>query len=499
MPQAPPFQTLRFISFVSMAWMLAAAHSALAFTWPTPAAVIEYYNVGIDHYFLTDDTQEQSAIEAGKAGPGWVRTGQSFTAYLTSTCSGTCFPVARFYAPSVNTHFFTLDAAEAEILRRPDSGWFSEGIAFYADPPSATGTCGTFETPIHRLYNNRAGVHDVNHRYVTSTAERDRMIAKGWAYEGVRFCVLEANDSPIKSFRVDQWRLDNGGVQPSSVCEDEAQNLGACVAVNNLPAPTTHHSIGSPQVFGDKTGMVSYNVFTEGSLTDAAAATTVFVQQSPDFETLGVHVDTIQRGAALYTSVNPLYQFKTTVDAGAQDKRVFPFMRAYETDAQISVKFIANVRTVSVRNSASQAIGHPTLELIDQRSGHHLYFTTLVFGTIPISGPDYLAPDAGTGKVIVGTTFRDNSPYIRNFGSWTFSTPSGFVPENPWGRGGAFEYRMDRTEFARVLASARTVDPALSAAPEDYLLDNFHFNNEVYGDGEIGMNLGGFRLEIVRR
>ena len=47
--------------------------------------------------------------------------------------------------------------------------------------------------------------------------------------------------------------------------------------------------------------------------------------------------------------------------------------------------------------------------------------------------------------------------------------------------------------------AARTVDGALSANPADYLLDNYHFNNEVYGDGEIGMNLGGFRLEIVRR
>ena len=58
---------------------------------------------------------------------------------------------------------------------------------------------------------------------------------------------------------------------------------------------------------------------------------------------------------------------------------------------------------------------------------------------------------------------------------------------------------MNREEFSRVVQAARSVDPALSAEPDDYLLDNFHFNNEVYGDGEIGMNIAGFRLEIVPR
>jgi hypothetical protein len=199
----------------------------------------------------------------------------------------------------------------------------------------------------------------------------------------------------------------------------------------------------------------------------------------------------------MYSSVNPLYQFKTTVDPGTFDARVFPFSHNYLTDAQISVKFVANVRKVIVRSAGSQAYGHPTLEFIDQRSGRHVYFTVLTYGTM--APADYLAPDAATGKVIVGTTFRDDSPYVRNLASWTFLTPSGFVPENPWGKGGPFEFRMDRSEFARVLTSARSVDAALSPAVEDYLLDNFHFNNEVYGDGEIGMNLEGFRLELIRR
>jgi hypothetical protein len=81
----------------------------------------------------------------------------------------------------------------------------------------------------------------------------------------------------------------------------------------------------------------------------------------------------------------------------------------------------------------------------------------------------------------------------------TLPTPSGFVSPNFWGWGGYFEFRMDRAQFQRVIDAARTVDPALSSSPADYLVDNFHFNNEVYGDGEIGVNLADFTLELLRR
>ena len=35
-------------------------------------------------------------------------------------------------------------------------------------------------TPLYRLYNDRP---DANHRYTTSTAIRDRMLAEGWVLE----------------------------------------------------------------------------------------------------------------------------------------------------------------------------------------------------------------------------------------------------------------------------------------------------------------------------
>jgi len=165
-----------------------------------------------------------------------------------------------------------------------------------------------------------------------------------------------------------------------------------------------------------------------------------------------------------------------------------------------ALQFTLNVKSIQAFTPGSAAYGHPTIELIDQRSGHHLYFTVITYGTPPaVPAGDYLAPDVGTGKVIVGTTFRADSPYGRSLGLPTLATPSGFVPPNPWGWGGYFELRMDRDEFQNVLDAARTIDTALSPSPADYLIDNFHFNNEVYGDGEIGINLAGYTLQLLRR
>ena len=58
---------------------------------------------------------------------------------------------------------------------------------------------------------------------------------------------------------------------------------------------------------------------------------------------------------------------------------------------------------------------------------------------------------------------------------------------------------MDRARFQRVLDDARTLDATLSADPADYLVDNFHFNNEVGGEGEIGLTLHAYRLRLLRR
>jgi hypothetical protein len=305
---------------------------------------------------------------------------------------------------------------------------------------------------------------------------------------------------PIKSFAISAWAPTP--VLPSAQCEDESIHRGPCVAINNLPTPSAVFptvSGSGPAAFTALTGQTfATKLFVVPPVSADTSPGFAFVQQAGD--TLGIHVDTTGRGPSMYSSVNPLYQMHTTVETGAFDDRFFPWA-GRESEVQLAVSFTLNVKTIATRSAGSAAYGHPTVEFIDQRSGRHLYFTVATYGTPPAlpGPPDYLAPDVSTGKVIVGTTFRADTPFGRSIGLSTLDTPSGFVAPNPWGWGGAFELRMDRAEFQKVLDAARTVDPALSAAPADYLVDNFHFNNEVFGDGEIGINLASYTLQLLRR
>lgn len=508
MPRIARNAAYAYFLILSTACALLPASNAAAFPillWTNTA--VEYYNRDLDHYVMVTDGSEIRDIDTGKAGPGWIRTGYGFGVYPYPVPSGAVCPrycgepVSRFYGtPGLgpNSHFFTGDPAEAAGLKQPGTGWSFEKVAFAVALPDAAGNCNSSgRTPVYRFYNNRWMFNDSNHRYVTSVAERARMQAKGWIDEGVKFCAYGEDDVALAVFAVLPDLTT--AILPSAACEDETQRLGSCMAVNNLPPPTILYPapIGQspPLAFGDVTGMNTYANYVASTAPASIAATDRFVQRNGT--AYGIHVDTRARGASIYSSINPLYQFKTTVTPGTADARLFPFARIYENDAQIVVKFLMNVRTVNLRNSASHAYGHPTIEFIDQRSGRHLYLTALAYGTV--AAADFVAPDVATGKVIVGTTFRNDSPFMRNFGTWTFPTPSGFVPENPWGRGGQFEYRVDRAEMRRAVDAARVFDPALSADPADYLVDNFHFTNEVVGDGEIGMNITDFVLQIRRR
>ena len=500
---------LRLFLAASIACACSLASPARAFLIPQPqpgVPVVEYYNADLHHYFLTSHADEMAAIDAGSAGPGWTRTGWSFLAYPADSprpgfyCPSGCgVPVSRFYSFFSNSHFYTADAGEAAGIEQPGSEWMLEREEFRVDLPDAAGRCAAGLVPVDRLYNNRFAFHDSNHRFVTDPGERAKMVAQGWVDEGARFCALGAGEVPIKSFRIDAAAPTR--VLPSAQCEDESINRGPCIAINNLPVPSTLYptTAGStPIAFTDITGQPSSTrlfVVPPASVDESKLA---FVQDAGN--TIGVHVDTDGRGATPYSSVNPLYQMHSTADPGTFDDRFFPFA-GREGEVELAIRFTLNVKSIGAFTPGSAAYGHPTIEFIDQRSGHHLYFTVMTYGTPPaVPAGDYLAPDVSTGKVIVGTTFRPGTPYGRSLGLSTLALPSsGFVSPNPWGWGGAFEFRVNRDEFQNVLNAARTVDAALSASPTDYLVDNFHFNNEVFGDGEIGLNLAGYTLELLRR
>ena len=158
--------------------------------------VVEFYNSTLDHYFLTANAGEAAGIDAGRAGPGWTRTGESWGAWLDGPLPG-AIEVCRFYGNSLispsgqrlgpNSHFYTFQGAECEQVKR-DVGWVYEASnRFFAIPPSA-GVCPAGTRPVYRTYNRRFAQNDSNHRYTTRIDVYNQMIAAGWQGEGVVMC-----------------------------------------------------------------------------------------------------------------------------------------------------------------------------------------------------------------------------------------------------------------------------------------------------------------------
>ncbi len=157
----------------------------------TSAQVIEFYNTILDNYFITADAAEAKAIDNGSAGPGWIRTGNTFA-------SGGTTPVCRFYgsqSPGPNSHFYTADADECEGLKHlqattpsTQKRWNFEGLDFLTTP-AIDGNCPAGLLPVYRAYNNGStrGV-DSNHRITTNPAALKEVVDRGWEDEGLVMC-----------------------------------------------------------------------------------------------------------------------------------------------------------------------------------------------------------------------------------------------------------------------------------------------------------------------
>jgi hypothetical protein len=500
-----PSRLLQFARPLLLALALVAALPAGAFLVgdaDAPRLVLEYFNEFTGHFVLLSDPAEIAGVDAGSAGPGWKRTGFWFHALADSHAPNVC----RFYSRPYNSHFFTADPLECDYVRTHDADWTYEKTDFAIATPRQ-GVCAAGLTPVYRTFNNRWRENDGNHRFQLDPAIRDDMVALGWSDEGVAFCALDAGRDTQKSFLV-----ATNQVRPSAECEDESINLGPCIALNQIPrlvnaimawAPPWYLTRGENYslVFEQVTGLDS-TVFTAQPPFDTnAVAQHSFAQASfPTSSDFGIHVSAADRTFGLLASINPLYQLSTAVPAaGTSDARVFPW--AWAHDNQIDLSFTVLVETLRRKDSASHAYGHPTLQFRDLRSGHQLYVTIGTFGT-NITGPadiatDYTAVDGGTGRVIVGTMFRADPAFGKRITGDALACHAD-ASSGDCGVSGpqSYHFRIRRADFPVILARARALDPALSTDPADYFLANFHFNNEIYGNAELGLTLSGYRLEI---
>ena len=159
-----------------------AAYLATFATASGTVAVVEFYHVARDHYFMSASAAEMADLDGG-VHAGWVRTGLSFKAFGNAIAGAS--PACRFYLPPAygDSHFYSASAAECAQIAAMYAGFVYETPAtFYIGLPDAvSGACPAGWSPVYRLWNNRP---DTNHRYTTSATVRQQMLAQGWVGEG---------------------------------------------------------------------------------------------------------------------------------------------------------------------------------------------------------------------------------------------------------------------------------------------------------------------------
>lgn len=155
------------------------------FAVPAPAApvdIVEFHNATRDHYFMSGAPAEIADLDAG-VHAGWARTGMSFKGYASAVAGVS--PVCRFYIPPAygDSHFYSASPAECADVRArfPEFTYEASAVFHVGLPDIATGACAAGTLPVYRVWDNRA---DTNHRYTTSVAVRQQMLAAGWVAEG---------------------------------------------------------------------------------------------------------------------------------------------------------------------------------------------------------------------------------------------------------------------------------------------------------------------------
>jgi len=155
-------------------------------TAPTQVEVVEYYNLALDHYFMTANPDEIAKLDAGVI-KGWVRTNVNFKAISNAvTTPAGAAPVCRFYgapAAGFDSHFYSASLAEcAQVSAKFADAWLLESSnVFQVYLPDDSGKCPANMVPVMREWNNRA---DEGHRYTTNTSVADAMAARGYVSEG---------------------------------------------------------------------------------------------------------------------------------------------------------------------------------------------------------------------------------------------------------------------------------------------------------------------------
>ena len=194
------------------------------------ATIVEFFNAPASKYFISANPADWALLDQ-YASAGWKRTGVTFSAY-TQGQDTTAQPVCRFFAPTVASHFFSVNKTDCDLLAATP-GFVNEGIAWYAIPP-VNNACAAGTTSLFRTFNNGSN-GPANHRYFTDYSFYQSYASKGYALEGLSMCLPQS----AAEKRLDATRLlrqASFGASPAEI--DRVAAMGTAAWLNEQFAAT---------------------------------------------------------------------------------------------------------------------------------------------------------------------------------------------------------------------------------------------------------------------
>ncbi len=145
--------------------------------------------VFLSHFYTVSD-QERDRLIRDYSDVWTYEEGAGFETFADASNPGTQ-PVHRFWAPGRDTHFYTIDEREKNMLieEYPDV-WVYEGAVFHAH---AEGQQPSLARPVYRFWSPLL----ISHFYTIDEQERDMLIDEYpyvWTYEGVAWYAYESLD-----------------------------------------------------------------------------------------------------------------------------------------------------------------------------------------------------------------------------------------------------------------------------------------------------------------
>ena len=152
----------------------------------------KYEKAGVFRYFAASPAAVTVVDNLIATNPdsGFLRTGESWKMWKVGT-PGTV-PVCRYFYPPASTHFWGeyKDCKLIQMLFPNGENYIDtfhfEEMTLAAKLVNASGTCDAPTVPLYRGFRSVNGSQ--NHQYVTANSNINT--AKGYALEGIAFCVM---------------------------------------------------------------------------------------------------------------------------------------------------------------------------------------------------------------------------------------------------------------------------------------------------------------------